>query len=487
MKLRKKLRLILIAAAIFAAGCAVFYLTRPLAAQMQMTSLLRDAGFKQARIDATARIPGGFSFTGISLDNNKFSTIEHITLEPGQNGRHMTVDKLVLTGDWQNLAAPDIAGWSAQARLLPLLAGLKKSGIDVITLGGGQLDVNVPLASLIRLEAKGQVTLLPDGAARLQGLLWSVQQKMKAQLSVNGEFAVNGVASLDVEVTEGKMDMAALTASRMGGWIILNRDTLGAPWNISGQIMAGAASLYGLPLSNLVISAQGTTQDAGVTVQAGGSDAAASQSPLSIDAQLRRAGEDSLSLTLRSEQFGAGRPGGVLVYDTRAPRVAEMLKTGNINLADLAGNVWLRGVLQPATQGKGVDIDIRDVKLQPLADALGLTGLRIDGTLTGILPLVKNDRQHLAVDQGLLRSAESGTIALDGNLPAAIQSTREDTARIFKSFLYEKIELSLSGDTQSAFSGDIAITGKPDAEKDAKTTLVTLHFNTPHPESVPNR
>lgn len=473
MKLRKKLRLILIAAALLAAACAVFYLTRPLAAQMQMTALLRDAGFKQARIDATARIPGGYSFTGISLDNNAFSTAERITLQPGQNGRHMTVDKLVLTGDWKNLAAPDIAGWSAQARLLPLLAGLKKSGIETVTLNGGQLDVNMPLAGLIRLEAKGQATLLPDGAARLQGLLWSVQQKMKAQLSINGEFAVNGVASLDVEVTEGKMDMAALTASRMGGWIILNRKTSGAPWDISGQIMAGAASLYGLPLSNLVISAQGTTQDAGVTVQAGGPDAAAGQSPLSIDAQLRRAGEDSLSLTLRSEHFGEGRPGGVLVYDTRAPRVAEMLKTGTIGMADLAGNVWLRGALQPAAHGKGVDIDIQDIRLQPLADALGLTGLAIDGTMTGLLPLVKNDRQHLIVDQGLLRSAEAGKIALDGDLPAALQSTREDAAKILKSFLYEKIELSVSGNAEK-ISGDIAITGKP--EKENKSTLLTLHF-----------
>lgn len=469
MKLGSKLRFILVASTVLLVLAGLFYLLQPMLAQMGMTAILREAGFKQARIEKTERRPGGYAFLNATLDGNQFSTIERMTLQ----GKTLTIDKMVLTGEWKKLNAPDIAGWTGRPRLSALAAKIAARGIGAMTLNGGQLDVSLPWLGLVRLEAKGMATLLPDGALRLQSTVWSVQQKMKTHMTVNGEFAPNGLASLDAEITEGKLDIPGFSASRLGGWVILNRDQAGRAWNISGQLMAGTAALWEMTLNSLVLSVQGTTLESALALQAsgGGSDPAAT--PLAVDMTLRRNGEDHIAATFRVDSLGENRPGAVFIYDSRGQTMQSLFNTGNLGIADLAGDIWMKGTLR--RDARGAEIDIQEVRLQPLADAFGMLDLTIDGAMTGLLPLGRDQNGKLAIQQGLLRSAVPGHLSLAGNtLPPPLTATRDDAAKILKAFLYEKIELLVSGIPFDTLGADVSMTGKSSLEKDAKPTLVTL-------------
>ncbi len=468
MKLASKLRFILLVSTLVLAGAAAFYIFQPILAQMGMTSLLREAGFKQARIERTERIPGGYAFLRINLDGNEFSTIERMTLQ----AKTLTVEKPVLTGEWKQLKSPDIAGWSDRPRLSSLLGKISARKIETVTLNGGQLDVSLPWVGLIRMEAKGMATLLPDGAVRLQSTLWSVQKKLKTQMTLSGELTQGGHASLDIEVTEGKIDLPNFNAGRIGGWVILNRDRAGKPWDVSGQIMAGTAAIWNVRLNALILSAQGNTDESALTLQASGTDPAAT--PLAVDMNLRRNGEDNIAATFRADSLGEKRPGAVFIYDSRGQTIESLFNAGNIGIADLGGNVWMKGALR--RKGDSAEIDLQEVRLQPLADAFGMLDLTIDGSMTGLLPLGRNADGKLVIQQGLLRSAVPGRLALAGdNLPPPLTANRDDAAKVLNAFLYEKIELLVDGIPFHALSADISVTGKSATEKDAKPTLVTLH------------
>lgn len=467
MKLGAKLRLILIAAIALLVIAALFYLIQPTLAQMGMTAILREAGFKQARIDKTERVPGGYVFLKTRLDGNEFSTIENMALQGGT----LTIDKLVLTGDWKNLYSPDIAGWTSRPRLSSLLAKITARNIETIMLNGGQLDATLPYLGLIRIEAKGLATVLPDGALRLQSTVWSIQQKMKAQLTINGEFTPKGLASLDVEIAEGKLDIPNVSANRLGGWIILNRDQNSSPWDIGGQIMAGTAALWNVTLNSLTLSVQGTTLESTLALQGSGADPATT--PLAIDMNVRRNGEDNIAATFRVDSLGENRPGAVFVYDSRGQTLLSLFNSGNIGIADLGGNVWMKGTMR--RDAEGAEIDVQEVRLQPLADAFGMLDVTIDGSLTGLLPLGRDDSGKLVINQGLLRSAIPGRLTLaGGTLPPPLTANRDDAADLLQAFLYEKIELLVAGIPFNKLSADISMTGKSAADKDAKTTLITL-------------
>jgi hypothetical protein len=461
-------RLVLFAVVAAVLLAVIFFFGLPVTAQWRMTGVLRDMGFAQAHIGKTIRSPGGYSFEKIRLDNNEFSTVEQIILQ----GENLTINRPVMTGDWTKLADPDIAGWVMPPGVRGMVAALAKKNIKTVTLNGGQLDISVPLLGIVRLEAKGQMTLMQDGAVRIQSVLWSVQQKMKAELKVKGEFAANGISSMDIEVVDGRLTLPAAAANRLGGWLILNKDSATAPWSVSGQILAGAARAYTLPLNAVIMSVQGTLPDAAITAQAGtpGGD----DTTLNVDMHLRRAGEDSISATLRMEPF-EDRPGIVAVYATSAPTMAETMNKGEISLSDLAGVPWMKGRFRRT--GETMEMDVQEVSMQPLAEALGIRDLKADGVLTGLLPLRHDEKNQLVIDQGLLRAASRGALEFSGKtLPASVQSTRDDAAKMLKAFDYDFLELSVAGPALDMMEGDISLSGTPSATPDAKPVLIPLHF-----------
>lgn len=456
------------------------YLSLPFVAGMQVKGILKDAGFQDVKIGETDKIPGGYVFNDIRLDSNNFSSIKSVTIQSMKDSRILRIDKIVLTGDWKKWNAPEIAGWVQPEKRSTLITKLRKHGFTSVVLEGGQFDAAVPLIGIARFEARGQIDLMPDGAMRVQSALWTAQKQLKAELSLNGEFGPNDASSLDIEINDGRIDIAGMTMSRLGGWLILNRSG-DAPWSLSGQVMSGTAKFQGVPLSGLTLSMEGTAQDTKMILQASGNDAIS----LAGDAQFRTNGLDHVSVTLRADDFSpllqsiAGqplapdkRPGGVLVFDTNAQTAKELLDNASIGISDLAGIVWMRGKLRRADSG--VEIDVQDMLIANLVSILNIPDLNADGIFSGLLPMHKNEDGQIAFDNGLLQAAQGGGIEYKGKaLPPGVTSSRDDAASFLKSLIYDKLELSITGPIAGNMSGDISITGKTDG---GKTSLLTLHY-----------
>ncbi|MGZ9097938.1 MAG: hypothetical protein ACXW30_06545 [Micavibrio sp.] len=488
-------RIAIIAALTLTALLALtFFLFLPMTSQWQTKSLLRESGFTQARIEKAAKIPGGYSLENISLDNNQFSTIENVTLRTGKDGKTLTIDKMVLTGDWKKGPLPEIAGWSPPGKIQDFAKMLRKRKIETLILNGGQLDIALPWAGLIRLEAKGQMNLLPDGAIRLQAVLWSVQKQLKAEIQVNGEFAPNGLASIDFEVVDGRVSLEPFIASRLGGWLIINKTAENAPWSASAQLVAGAARLYGLVLNGLTLTAQGTLIDSTLTLQAGGKEN--DKLTFSADARLRKGEKNTLSSTLRADNIAdliqavtnlsndaetmpppasATRPGAIVIYDSEAVTPSGLFANASIGLSDLTGKVWMKGAMRKTATG--TDLDIQQASLKKLAAAFGINNLESNGMLTGLFTLSRDDKGALTIDQGLIRATEPAKLAYSGEaLPASLQTTRKDALNILKLFAYDNLEMYISGPLSGQLEGDISMTGTPLTGTDQKATLITLHF-----------
>lgn len=452
-----------------------------------MKSVLRDAGFAKISVTSSARVPGGYSFDGINLDPNQFSTIENSTLLNGRDGKNLTLNKLVLTGDWRKDIVPEISGWIAPANIQILAEALRKNKIDTLTLNGGQLDVVMPLAGLIRLEAKGQLNLMPDGAVRLQAVLWSVQKQLKAEIQINGEFAKNGIASLDLEIVDGRVSFDSLEANRLGGWLILNKKAGKEPWSVSAQLVAGTAKIMGMALNGLTLSTQGSLQDATVTLQASGNDN--NGTALAVDAKLRAYGPDKIAATLRADHFSAllqmlssspgnrmgDGPGAILGYEAEADTLAQLQESAKISITDLSGENWLNGTLRK--NAAGFDLDLQQVSVQHLGRAFGLEDFTANGMLTGLVPVVRDEKNALKIDQGLLRATQPATLSFkDDVLPPALQSSRKDALSLLDSFSYDNLEVLLGGPIAGQIEGNISMTGKAARDSDQKATLITLQI-----------
>lgn len=482
-------RILIISGLLLAALVALtVFVVLPMTSQANVKSILKDGGFASARVKDISKIPGGFNLSGVTLDKDEFSTIDNVTLRSSPDGQVLSIDKIVLTGDWTQALAPDISGWSPRGGFESLSRAMKKNKIQTILLTGGQLDVKIPLAGLVRLEAKGQITRMPDGAVRLQAVLWSVQQQLQAEINVNGEFTPDGLASIDFEVAEGRLNLATLAATRLGGWLIMNKTNATAPWTISAQVVAGTARLHGIPLNGLTFSTQGSLQDSTITLQAGGAEN--DKTAFAVDARLRKDGKDTLSATLRADHFAdildvltAGpldekndtktSPGAIAIYDSESDTAAGLLKAGNIGLSDLAGGIWMKGALRKTDAG--AEMDIQQMALQQAVNAFGIENFKSTGTLTGMFPINRDKDGVLRIEQGLMRATSPSTLSYTGkDFPDFLHTTRKDALSVLKLFAYDNMEIFISGPLNRSIEGDISMTGKPSS--DQKATLVTFHI-----------
>lgn len=431
------------------------WLAQPLIARAGVEAALERAGFLDPRIASVRRDPrGGMVFEDIRLDREGFSTIGQMRLIPappgGPPGRSLMIDHLVLTMGWSDLSgASTNSGWVRPASLRGLMDALARQDIRTLTLNSGQLDVALPLLGLIRLEGKGQATI--QDAIRLQSTLWTTQHALSMELRLGGDIIPGGMASIDAEIHSGKITLPHLSATRLGGWAIVNRDDATAPWQISAQIVAGMMQAFHIPINSLTLTAEGTSDELNLNLQGGGRES--DRTALSMESILRARGDDHMAMALR--------------IDDRDSIIRYL--NGAVTMHDLGGDrEWMRGALRKAPDAQGAndyELDLHNAEAGRLAAFIGLSPpLEITGTLGGLLKLRRDERGMLRIDHGMLRNHRGGTIASGLNtLPDAIRTgegNRDEAARLLQSLRYDSIEIFVDGTVQDSVRGDITINGR---------------------------
>lgn len=468
-----------------------YFLALPHFTGSALKKTLQGMGFADVSIEQTQNAPDGIALDGITLDSKKLNTIQSVTIRNTPDGKTMTINKMALTGDWEKTSMPDIAGMSLPINIGKLTKSLRAQGIKYVVLNGAQIDLIMPLAGVVKMQAKGQLVVMPDGAAKLQATLWSDQKQVKGQVNVTGEFAPDGTSSVDFEIADAKIDLNALVASRIGGWMIFNRTNDTAPWGVSAQIDAGSARVYTALMRTATLSVQGTTQDTSVSLQAAGMEDGTS---VAMDMKLSTINKSMVTVIARTTDMrtlingilsssGPGEttssaasfvPGGDMNYHAESAKIQGLFDTGKLTLVDAQGKVWMNSVLRKTETG--FDLDIQEAAMKNFGNVVGMEKLNTDGLMTGLLNLHGNDRGGVVIEQGLIRTATSGVLSLDiKKLSPQIESSQKDALDLLKSFAYDRIEIMVSS-AEEGLDADIKMSGHPLLNMNQKPTQMNFHF-----------
>jgi hypothetical protein len=476
--------------ALFVAVAIVgYFLARPFLTGSAVEATLGGMGFTNITITEKESIADGIALNGISLDNKKLNSIQSITIRNTGDGKTLAINKLALTGDWEQHAMPDINGMNFPIDMTALIGSLRDQGIKYVVLNSAQIDLILPLAGIVHMQAKGQLSINTDGSAKLQAMLWSDQKQVKAQVTVTGEFAPGGKASLDFEVADGRIDLGSILAARVGGWMSFNKTAATTPWAVSSQIDAGSARVYTVQLRGATFSVQGTTEQSAISLQAAGMEDGTS---IAMDMKIGTQNKNMVTIMARTTDMrglingmlststpgrtdtAAITPGGNMTYHAESDKIYGLFDSGTLSLSDPQGKVWMNSSLRKTESG--LDLDIQEAALKNFSNVLGIEKIDTEGLLTGLLNLHGNDRGGVVIEQGLIRSATAGVISLDSKkLSPQIETPNKNALDLLKSFAYDRIEIMVSS-AEEGVDSDIKISGRPLLNADQKLTQMNFHF-----------
>ncbi|WP_435641890.1 intermembrane phospholipid transport protein YdbH family protein [Micavibrio aeruginosavorus] len=474
-----------------------------LLAKWRVHQALGTLGFIHAHGGQAEWTGGGIVLRDIKIDKDEFSTIEQMRISgplamlmPFLGGMpSITIDRATLTMDAAALLLPFRGDMKFPQQSLPAL--FKKNNIQAITLNSIQIDMNSP-AGAIRVEAKGQATALPDGGVRLQAVVWGSQYQLTTTISANGEVAPDGTLSADFEIQDGKANMKTITASRMGGWAIVNAAP-NQPATISAQLAAGQFVYHGIAMNGMTTTLDGPASSLKITMQAmlagtKGTNITADWTgtigkteSATIRAQVDNAADlfvalgtglfkqnghaiAALSDDVRQKQ---SRPGMIV---TAKARTTAPQKTYDLSVTGLDNAEWMRGEWRhmPAM----IELDIHNLDMDELTSVAGWKNTRLSGTLTGLAGIIFTPNEGLNIQDALFRTASSGTLKFSGDeFPDHLtveDAGAKETRALMKNFDYGLMEIYIDGPGAGPMNTDITIGGRTEGNQ-SKPDIIQLH------------
>ncbi len=256
MKLPVNRRKLLIPAALMLAVLSAWYAGARMVPD-RAAALLARHGFADIRTGATTFHGDSFALADIKLDPGGFSTIRALRVQPdwsalfgGQFIGGLIVDDMRLTGEW-TAGGLNIVGWKPRIPPFPRQ--------NEILINGLRLDMDSPYGAL-RLETKGRLTRIKDGAYKLDGVLYGRQHQLTIDSRWTGGFSPNGAFGLEGEIVEGNIRTDKVELSRASGWLQVASELDGDDRIVpilSGQLQAGRVSYNDIPLGNAAVTMDG--------------------------------------------------------------------------------------------------------------------------------------------------------------------------------------------------------------------------------------
>lgn len=226
----------------------------------RVSKTLSAAGFTLSKTEDRHVRPGRLTLNGISLDSDGFSMIGTLTASGGPlfpligKPRRLEIDNLQLTGEWNEELGLSFAGWS-----LPPATGTLGPRVDRFILGNSIIDMDTP-AGAIRLALQGETARHPDHpdqqlfSARLSG----TQHQLVLDAKIKGSWSAAYGLMLESDISEGRINLDHLNASRLSGWLTLEAGPHSPVPELSGQFQIGQLGRDGFSLHNVALTIDGS-------------------------------------------------------------------------------------------------------------------------------------------------------------------------------------------------------------------------------------
>lgn len=451
---------------------------------------LERAGFADVHGGKATWNNGQLVLTDIKVNRDGFSVIEQMRIGGA------SIPFAALTGKWPriiidravlNFDSGDIStARTPSPYALPTL--FKKRSIQDVVINDIQFDINSP-AGAIRINTKAQITALPDGSVRFQSVFSGAQYQLTSTITANGEISNDNTFAIDFEIQDGKVNIGPITASRIGGWVVMNGQAK-SPAAINGQISAGQFIAIGIPMNDLNALIKGTTSSTSIEWQASlarardaNITAATQWNKFELTSSNIKISADDAADVLSAFANSAFNPNNKSSQTYESPEsrsgitiLATLDKSSttpayNITAATPNGTAWM-----DAQWRKGstmTELDIRRLDLQHLPPVAGWKNTSMTGIATGLIGLVHTTDDGLHIHDAMFQTTSPGTIRFNAKTIPNFMKTDAKAASLLKSFDYGLIELHMDGAAYGPLQTSITIGGRT-ATNQTRPDIITL-------------
>ncbi len=401
--------LFLIIIGLGAAAAATAFIALPARLEKTANALLTDLGAQNFEHIRSRYKDGSLLFSNIDLDEKGFSSIQRIQIpyswldsfNPGLP--RLTVYGLNLTGTIDNNGNIAIDGWSAAktwAKIFKLPAAsveFKNGKIDLISEKFGGM--------MVRFD--GQMSAGKGGGKIFDLQLEGQQKQLSFSAKAHGQVFAADNAQIDIEILDGKWDLAPVKISRASG----NATYIQAPGvdpTLNAQINAGAANIHGIPW-----------QQVNITVEKAGYPAT-----LNVYAAGKALGQEEIEAGLSYALDKQGKELGGHLYAPDTARLLDYLARHGMRLFKKTP-AWLEHVAAPTLMYKLLDdgsIEFEVTDAGQSIEAKGTFKKAQDGSISGKFTMPPAFLENMG---DILRR---GNATLSGNFTQAPAPPDDDAA-----------------------------------------------------------
>lgn len=289
---------------------------------------LKQAGFKDARVEAAAMTFNGTTIKNLTLDAAGNSIGDIAVFATFDDLLNKRLGKVVMSH--ANIHYP-LASTSNGGETEKALA------LNLFTRTAEFHDVNVHLKT-----ASGPVIITAEGSLQDEGALYKLRgtlrsdnndaAKVTGQLAVTAEKATQ-VIKAQLDLSETSISLPDLDIKRVTGWVSADIDPAKPFPALNAQLAAGTVKAYGVPLQGTTLSASSTAEKTEILLTA---TAAGNTGDINAEIKLNQQGTDvdNLSVTFNAalkdlEALGVANIGGLGTIDMMM--TAEKKKAAPLN------------------------------------------------------------------------------------------------------------------------------------------------------------
>lgn len=220
----------------------------PQTARGNLESMLKNAGFADAKVRNISLRPSGLIARNIELDSFGFDKIGTLRAD-------FSWPSFLASGKISQLTVKDIS-ISRTDDTLPstarqLVAELLNLPAYRISITNAVIDISTGFGDL-RLNADAAINTDNKPQDRdIHASIKSAQYQLGFDSSWEGTLDKNGRLELSAKIDGGRLNMGPLRVSRFNGWAGL--DIEGSNFSFQSQMEAGGASLFQIPLHNVTL------------------------------------------------------------------------------------------------------------------------------------------------------------------------------------------------------------------------------------------
>ena len=256
----RRILFIIIALLVLLSALSLYlFIQAPQKIESSIETAFAGAGFSQISLGQAQKQLGLIAYKDIKLDEDGFSSIKTLTLSYspfsmffGGALNTIIVKDIELTGELGPNGEITIAGWN-QGGLSPNSA----SALKTLNLQIENAKISLLSEKWGGISLSGDAQFQPSkNKTPFQASIKAAQKQLSASAKVEGQINKDGIWNARAELEQGKFEFENFKTSRLAGLLNINGQKLQQP-SMIGELQAGGLNIAGLPWKNAAITLEG--------------------------------------------------------------------------------------------------------------------------------------------------------------------------------------------------------------------------------------